>query len=129
MQVGSIGDVVFEVSSSRVLTPESVSFSDGASYEEHKVIGAFPVSEYVAPELRTCHLTITLRRSMGCDPKEEAEHLVDLCLDGEVVQLVVAGENMGPYTIRKVDQDWRHSSRSETGPSSLTLTLELKEYW
>ncbi len=129
MRTGSLGDVVFEASSERVFTPASFGMSREARYEDHEVQGAFPRSEYLAPGLGTATLTMILRRDLGCDPAEEAENLEMKLVGGEVLRLIIAGKNLGKWTLRKVDQSWRAMLRDGKGPQSLTLTVELKEYF
>lgn len=95
MRTGSLGDVVFEASSGRVFTPSGVSMSRDGRYEDHEVQGTFPRSEYLAPNLGGCTLTMILRRDLGVDPAAEAEKLEEKLINGEVLRLVVAGKNLG----------------------------------
>jgi len=129
MHTGSLGDVVFEVSSARMFTPGSFSMSRDARYEDHEVQGAFPRSEFLAPGLGSCSLSMVLRRDLGCDPATEAERLEEKLILGEVLRLIIAGKNLGKWTLRKIDQSWRHMLPGGTGPAILTLNVELKEYF
>lgn len=126
MRVGSLGDMVFETSTDRVLTPSSFSTGSSARYEDHPVQGGLPRSEFLAPELSSFDLSIRLRADMGVSPLAVAEQLVASCRAGDVLRLVIAGQNLGQVTIRSVDQDWRHLSRA--GVHSLDVKLQLKEY-
>lgn len=128
MRVGSLGDVVFEVSSQRFFTPEGMSFSREARFEDHETQGTFPQSEFLAPGLKTASFSMTLRRDLGCDPAADAERLEAMMNSGEVLLLIIAGQNLGRWTLRKVDQSWRHMLGNGKGPFSLSLTVELKEY-
>lgn len=129
MQVGSLGDTIFEVSAARIFTPAGVSFSREADFEDHKVQGDFPRPEFLAPGLMGASLAITLRADLGVDPYEEAEKLEYKMVEGEVMRLVIAGKNMGRFTIRKMDQNWRYALKSRPGPLAIDLSLELKEYF
>jgi len=129
MRTGSLGSTVFEVSSARVFTPASFSMGRDARFEDHEVQGAFARSEFLAPGLCQATLTMTLRRDLGCDPAGEAEALEERLINGEVLRLIIAGKNLGKWTIRKIDQSWRHMVKGATGPLSLTLTVELTEYF
>ena len=111
------------------MTPNGVSFSREASFEDHKVQGDFPRPEYLAPGLMSCNLSITLRADLGVDPYSEAEKLEFAMVEGEVMRLVIAGQNMGKFTIRKLDQGWRHAMKSRPGPMAIDLSMELKEYF
>ncbi|MBQ3059875.1 MAG: phage tail protein [Desulfovibrio sp.] len=129
MRVGSLGDVIFEVSSHRVSTLGGMNMSRDARYEDHEVQGAFPRSEFLAPGLGSCSLSMVLRRDLGCDPAAEAEQLEEKLIRGEVLRLIIVGKNLGKWTLRKIDQSWRHMLPGGTGPAILTLNVELKEYF
>lgn len=129
MQVGSLGDVVFEVSSACVRTVSGVQFSREARYEDHQVQGAAPRAEFLSPGLGTGTLTLLLRRDMGVDPLTEAERLRRMMDDGSVVRLVLANANLGKWTIRRMSESWQHMLRGLTGPQSMSLTVEITEYF
>ncbi len=129
VQTGSLGDVVFEVSQGRIYTPEGVNPGRSARYEDHEVQGAEPRPEFLSPGLGEISLNMTLRRDLGVDPVAEADKLKTYMDKGEVLRLVLAGTNLGKWTIRKMDQGWRHMVKGVTGPLSMTLTVELTEYF
>lgn len=129
MQVGSLGDVVFEVSSACVRTVSGVQFSREARYEDHQVQGAAPRAEFLSPGLGTGTLTLLLRRDMGVDPLTEAKRLRRMMDDGSVVRLVLANANLGKWTIRRMSESWQHMLRGLTGPQSISLTVEITEYF
>lgn len=126
MQVGSLGDVVFESSTELVRTPENVSRERKARYEEHKVLGGLPRLEFVAPELATVSLAIRLRASLGLDPLREADRIGSMCKDGTVQRLVLGGVNFGNYVVDSMGQTIRQIGPN--GVSSVDLSLTLKEY-
>lgn len=128
MQTGSFGDVIFEVSASRVCTPASFATEMRARYEDHAVQGACEMAEFLAPGLDTATLGIVLRRDMGLEPLEEMNRLAVMLQTGEVGVLVIAQVNMGEYTLRKISQDWQHMTR-KPGPLRIAATLELKQYY
>lgn len=129
MQTGSLGDIIFEVSGSLVRTPSSLGLSREASFEDHQVQGDYPRPEFLAPGLGAVSLAITLRADLGVDPLGDARQLEKYLIDGKVLRLVILGENLGKFTIRKISQNWRHAQKSRPGPMSMDLTLELKEYF
>lgn len=129
MQVGSLGDVVFEVSGACVCTVSGVQFSREARYEDHQVQGAAPRPEFLSPGLGTGTLTILLRRDLGVEPLTEAERLRRMMDEGEVVRLVLANANLGRWTIRRLSESWRHMLRGLTGPQGISLTVEITEYF
>lgn len=128
MQVGSLGDTVFEASSEKVLTLSSFGKGRSARYEDHQVQGDLPRSEFLAPELATFDLIIHLRADLGVNPAELADTISAYCKSGEVIRLILAGYNLGKVTVRDVQQTWKHLGPGGKGVQSVGLTLQLKEY-
>ena len=75
MRVGTLGNVVFEVSDTRVFTPSQVTRERKARIEEHQVQGALPCVEFIAPELGTFSISMTLSAALGVNPMREAAQL------------------------------------------------------
>lgn len=128
MQVGSLGDVVFETSAEKVLTPSSFSKERSARYEDHQVQGGLPRSEFLAPELASYDLSIRLCADLGVNPIEMADQLSAYSTTGEVVRLILAGWNLGKVTVRSVRQTWKYMGSGGTGVQIVDLALQLKEY-
>ncbi len=126
MHIGTLGKIVFEVSDSRVFTPSQVTRERKARIEEHQVQGNLPCVEFLAPELGTFSLTMTLNAGLGVNPMQEADNLASMCKRGEVNRLILAGWNWGRVIIESVTQDWRNSGPG--GVHTIGLTLALKEY-
>lgn len=130
MQVGTLGDLTFEVSSCNVVTPNSLKFSYSSRFEDHEVQGWYEQTEFLAPSLGTVTLGMHLRRDLcGQSPIEVVLGLMEKSREGEIVRLVIGKVSFGRFTIRKVDYDWNYLLKSEPGPFSLDITVELKEYY
>ena len=71
MHIGTLGKIVFEVSDSRVFTPSQVTRERKARIEEHHVQGNLPCVEFLAPELGTFSLTMTLNARPRHQPMYE----------------------------------------------------------
>ncbi|MDR2056135.1 MAG: phage tail protein [Desulfovibrio sp.] len=128
MRVGSLGDIVFETSTQLALTPDAISKSREARYEDHQVQGELPRSEFLAPELAGFEMSIRLNASMGVDPVTLADGLSRCCKEGRVLRFIIAGYNFGRVTIRNVSQEWRHIMPGGKGVQVIALRLTLKEY-
>lgn len=126
MQTGSLGDVVFETSSDRILTPNAFSWERSAKYASNDLVGAKPCLEYVAPELSGGTLSIQLREDFGVNPVQAAGRLSQMCHDGEVLRLIIGGQNLGNVVIEKVSQQWKYADGQ--APRVIVLSLTLKEY-
>jgi len=127
MQVGSLGDIVFEAGlAGRVLTPTDFTHERKAKYEEHQVVGALPRLEFCHPELAVVTLPIRLRADMGVNPMREAVRIEKLLKEGKALRLILCGVNYGMYVIETLSQKAGRASGSEF--FSVELTLTLKEY-
>lgn len=69
MRIGSLGDIIFEVSPPWWTHGHAwrISRERKARFEEHKVVGALPCLEFLAPELATVGMPIKLRADMGVE--------------------------------------------------------------
>lgn len=128
MIVGSLGEIVFEVSEMRLYAPGQISISRDIKYEAHQVLGDFPRPEYIGPDLFATSLELVLRSDLGSDPLEDANRFHQLALDGEVLRLIIANVNIGQVTIRKISQVWQRLASDGDGLASIALSLELREY-
>lgn len=127
MRVGSLGDIVFEVSTpGRMVTPTDFKRDRKARFAEHQVVGALPRLEFLAPELATISLNIRLRADMGVNPMEEADRIGVLCKEGQALRLILSGYNFGFYVLESFSQQVKHASGSDI--FSVDMSLSLKEY-
>lgn len=130
MNIGSLGDVVFETSSQKVLTPNSAKFSFESRYEDHQVQGTYEKSEFLAPSLGTVTFAMHLRRDfLGESPLKTVLKLQSMQRRGEIVRLILRNVSYGRFTVRKVDYDWIGVVKNEPGPFSVDVTVELREYY
>ena len=127
MKIGSFGDVVFEVSSELVRTPDTVRRTRKARYAEHKVLGAKPRLDFLAPELAGLSMRIRLYAAYGVDPVQEADRLARLCEEGKAQRLMLHGENWGAFVLESVEE-----VQKKTGPDGKVavseVNLSFKEY-
>jgi len=127
MQIGSLGDIVFETSlGNRVLTPTDFADEHKARYEEHQVIGAMPRLEFCNPELSVINLPIRLRADMGVNPMKEANNIIALLKAGKALRLILCGHNFGMFVIESLGRKIKHGSGSSV--FSVEMALTLKEY-
>lgn len=127
MQVGSLGDVIFEASSTRLLAPNDVKLSWDVKFEDHEIQGAAPRSEFIAPGLGSCSFTLLLMSDLGVDPVTEYGKLITHLQSGDVLQLIIGGKNFGDWTLRKVDGTIKYMTNNV--PVVMEVAVELKEYF
>ncbi len=128
MIVGSLGEIVFEVSNHQVFAPDQFSLSREIKYEDHAIPGDFPRPEYIAPDLFSTTLEVILRADLGCQPWEEAVRMEACAISGEVLRLIIGNSNFGKCTIRKITQKWLRLSGPGGSPAAIGISLDLKEY-
>ncbi len=128
MVIGSFGKLlVFEVHPGKVLTPRNVKRDMAAAYEEHKVLGAKPRLEFLAPELNTFSLSVLLSASMGVDPADTMLTVQALIVGGIVEQLILGGMNYGRHVLVKATEEWTKGG-PKGNPISIQVSLEFKQY-
>ena len=128
MVIGSFGQhLVFEVHPDKVFTPVSVKRDMAAAYAEHKVLGAKPRLEFIAPELNTMSLSVHLSAALGVDVEETMLDVETLVSGGFVEKLIIGGVNYGHHVLTKATEDWSKSDPSGR-QISINLALEFKEY-
>ena len=128
MVIGSFGQhLVFEVHPDRVITPGSVRRDMAAAYEEHKVLGAKPRLEFIAPELNTMSLSVRLSAALGVKLEETMLDVETLVAGGFVEKLILGGVNYGHHVLTKASEEWGKSD-PKGKRISINLTLEFKEY-
>lgn len=128
MQVGSLGDIIFETSATKILTLNDFSREHSARFASHEVQGAAPRLEFLSRELSSSSFTLRFCSSFGTNPLEEMEKLKALCHDGKVVKLIIAGQNLGDVIVEKVSEAWKHTAPNGQGPFIIDASVSIKEY-
>ena len=95
MPIGSLGDIVFEVSSSKVVTFKDYKRNTNARFQSHEIIGQKPILEYVGPDGEEISFTMQFTVSLGVEPTEEVNKLRELCEKGEAMYFVIGNETIG----------------------------------
>lgn len=127
MAIGTLGNVVFEVSSELVRTFSDMTETVSARWTAHEVIGQKPRQEYIGPALRTRRFAMTLRSDLGLDPVTESAALEASAEDGEVLALVIGGRPLGDWVITELRRNERHIAADGT-IRTIDLQLSLEEY-
>lgn len=123
--IGTLGNIVFVVSSERILTFRDLSRNSGPRYEEHAVIGKKPVLELVGPSLDTMSLRIRLDSSHNVDPDEEADKMREAMNAGEVLPFVIGNKYFGDFAIMTIAENSRNfDNKGRLLLSEITLSLK-----
>lgn len=129
MSIGSLGEVVFEVSSDKVHTFQDLQIQRKANYAEHAIHGKKGLLEFTGFAPLTATMKIDLLAALGVVPKDELDALVEILTNHEAVPFILNGEPQG-------DNLWVLESMAESYPVinnkgeliSVSVTLNLKEY-
>lgn len=104
--IGTLGDVAFTVSASKVLTFQQLQRSGSARYQKHDVISTKPVLEFVGDDLDTITLPIRLDAALGVNPLKEITRLRDYKTNGVRLTLVIGGNVFGDFVIDSISDNW-----------------------
>lgn len=129
MKIGYMGDVVFEVSPSHLLTPSDYERTSAGRWAEHDLVLRKPVSQFGGPGLEKVTFNIFLDTEHGLDVGEQLKKLRKMRDLGAVFPLVIGGE---PVT----QSYWRLDSIKESGHywtnegklQQCIVAIELTEY-
>lgn len=123
--IGTLGDVAFTVSASKVLTFQQLARSGSARYQKHDVISTKPVLEFIGPDLDTITLPIRLDAALGVNPLREITRLKDYKHNGTRLTLIVGGNVFGDFVIDSLSDTWdRVDHRGALLVASVNLSLQ-----
>lgn len=89
--VGSVGDIVFEVSDKRVRTFNDFKRDGQARFATHEVLGKKPVLEFIGPDIETISFSVRFDSFLGLEPTDEIQKLRGIRDKGEPVELILSG--------------------------------------
>lgn len=110
ISLGSLGEVVFQVSPEYVRTFETLNRESGAVFADHEVAGGKPVSEMTGEELDKIDFRMVFNASLGISPIAEVEKLRKMKTEGTAQELIVGSNSLGKFTIRTISEEWLHTS-------------------
>lgn len=127
--IGYYGDIVFEISDSRILTFSDFQRSSTSRWAKHEVIGKKPTSEFLGPDLDTISFTVTLNGQYGVRPREEMDRWLIKVRNGKAETLVIGNKALGvdKWVVKSVSQMWEVIfSKGEVLKGK--IDIELEEY-
>lgn len=125
-QVGSLGEVVFEVSSDRMLTYNDCVRDTKANFAEHDVIEGKARLQFMGMGLGEFSLAITLDASF-CSPEVEMKRLDRMQENGEAHRLILGGRIFGYFVIEGKTEN--RARMDGHGYAQLAyVQLKLREY-
>ena len=126
MRTGVLGDIVFEVSQSKVYSPESLRRQSTWKYAEHEIIGKSKLQK-LGRQLDT--VSITLRFvDYFCVPLTEVKRLKEQAGKKEPLTLVIGDEVFGDFVIESIAESWVETD-GNGNPRLIEVEVQLKEYY
>ncbi len=95
--IGSLGSVVFEVSSERVRTFDGLVRTNAARYAVHELHQHKSLLEYTGNDPAELSMEVTLDAALGVPPEEDLEKLRKIVREGKAVPFVVGGVPQGDH--------------------------------
>ena len=107
MEIGSWGDIVFEVSSEAVRTFDALKQKSSGRWSVHEPISSNPKPEYLGAGQGRIEFTMHLAASLGINVREEKERIEQFVREGRNAPLMIA---LQPVTMG----DWYAESAETT---------------
>ena len=126
--LGSYGDIVFQVSRGNVLTPEGIDLTISSKIEEHDNLGEAPYTEFIHRNLRSISLNIKLVYTLT-DINDALLKLEKICENGEYYPLILGNKPLSKYGFILIDFKQGIKSTNSNGELEVVnCSLTLKEY-
>lgn len=97
MKVGTLGDIVFQVSESTILTMRSIKWTESADYSTHKRHGGTTLNEFVGSGVGSISFSIRLSEFLGVNVVEQLKIIMQYMRKGETLRLVIGRKVYGRY--------------------------------
>lgn len=127
MLVGSLGKIIFVVSSHYIKTIDELKFENSVTYAEHQILKRKPKLEFLSENLKTASFNIQLKAIYNVNPLAAAKELNDYMVNGTVVRFIMGIENKGKFVITSLKENHKHFSQFGT-VSAIDLEVNIKEY-
>lgn len=127
MAVGTLGQIVFEVSDKKILTFNGMTREVSGRWAEHEVMGVKPKPEFLGAGNQKIVLPITLSAGLGVRPRKMLELVESMVESGNAEYLIINCRPVGrnPFRLTGSSEEWGHMYRhGELAKASLTITLE-----
>lgn len=127
MIVGSLGKIVFMVSSKYIKTIDELKMENSVDYAEHKIIKGKPKLEFLNENLKTATFNIRLSAFKNVNPLAAFEELNQYMKKGEVVRFIMGAKSKGKFVITSLKEEHKQFSAIGT-VILLVLEVSIKEY-
>lgn len=129
MQIGCLGDIVFEVSSKTIKTFDRMQWSGSARYSEHQRHLSHALTEFTGLDPDTISFEMVLSLYLGVEPMAELVKLWTYERSGKAVPLVIGDKIYGKYRWTVKSHKTKMQTYDKRGNlTGATVSVELLEY-
>lgn len=129
MQIGCLGEIVFEVSSKTIKTFDKMQWSGSARYSEHQRHLTHALTEFTGLNPDTISFEIVLSVYLGVEPMGELIKLWDYERSGKSVSLVIGDKAYGKYRwVVKSHKTKMQTFDKRGNLTGATVSVDLLEY-
>ncbi|QQE75727.1 phage tail protein [Brevibacillus composti] len=128
-QIGTFGEIVFEVSSNKILTFNDFARSGSGRWSTHEINLQKPLPEFHGPGQEEISFSIRLDIQLGVNPEIELEKLRKMRDIGAIAYLIVGGRPVSQNMW--LLESFREQHKTHDGQGRLLaaiVDLSLKEY-
>lgn len=128
-KVGALGNIVFEVSETALMTFRNLNYSAAGRSVQHELIGRKNIVEVTGRRAAEVNFEVTVSSYLGVNVREELNKFRELLAGGYAVPLVIGNEPIGDY--RWIIQDYSVRAEYFGGDGrmlSATVNVRLLEY-
>ncbi|MCG8632248.1 MAG: phage tail protein [Desulfobacterales bacterium] len=104
--IGTFGKIVFEASSTKVLTFEGFTRKGSAEFAEHPVLDDKPRLQHTGAGLDEISFSVLLDASLGISPLDELDKFREAKELGESNNLIIGSAVVGRFVIREAEDKW-----------------------
>ncbi len=97
--IGSLGEIVFNVSSRQALTFKDLNIEVSPRWGEHNPVMSIPKQEFIGMGAKSLSLTIDLNVGNKINPQEQYEKLLTSTNAGEVLPFFLGERAIGNFVI------------------------------
>ena len=97
MEIGSYGDITFEITKENFLTIKNMTREKKSKWEEHAILNDLSFLEFRGRELNTITFDMQLIDSLGSDITGTLTKLNNILEDGENHYLSIGGNTIGEF--------------------------------
>ena len=127
--IGTLGDIVFEVSDQTVRTLKNLKGEAGSDWGSHDVVHGKPRSEWIGPKNRTYSFDMQLRAQDGVPPRRTLTQLQKMAEGASAYYFVLGGQPMAdnPFKVLTASDAWDVVFQ-DGKLIACTVSVKLEEY-